>query len=846
METDDTVALLAAAPATAYREYLYRPRGEFAHWIGDQFEIVARPGQPIGQTLQEGDVLLKITLGYMRPGRCTTLTAGDLERVASQPTLPYGQLLLRPRRRVEMSEPLPVEPVVDIDEPNPDRGAAFVQPTITVPDSSVFDEPQPTPPQPTITTKEALVLVRKPYTNPARRRVVLKASHAFNGSGAFTVSKPGLIQFFDAATAGKAVVSGTTFTSDQLIAGVTIFAEGVKASDDVDDVVLRLSLTVDGTRGQSAMQKMTVVELFLDIHQSRTSRGTLPAPLAVAQKLNPGRFVHLQDAGFHHGRAMITVRQPKPADFSGTLELNALDATSPNPRVRLFGATDEIAAAGQVSLGATTKITKRIPPAGVRFWVEGAQVSAAQHDSGFQLGIEGIEHDGDRVGLTVVQFSNLQAAIPGTPPHKPRLLNQLPAPHVFTVGPNGFDEDPMLNPPLPLVENSVVGSAPVLLTVTITPAGTPVRWSAQRASGITAASGGDDAASIVALHAAKAPTIRRTPGNDRQATLLANNTGTFHVRPFVDCNGNDIFDHHIDREPNMVLNLVLGRATLFKDHSRQHHDPQLVRTASGEIISPSGTFDIAHPEHAAIHMNAEVDVVTGGADGRRVIGQFFADWFNNIVAPTLWTLTYTDPGHPVPPHAVPFVFCSNAADAHGPGGEFIPGDLPPKIVDPPILDSGRPHPGTGGDSAALVHSQIRNRTPRAVGERWIVEAVDSPGTRPGAIGGTHPVIAAAQLTGVVTQLRFACHLTLWTNLNKQSAPTGHPADRQYAVLERINWQMDGQWTINPATGAITQVTTPATSITSKATTSPAIAVAGTTEEVRPPAAVPLGRKDAQS
>lgn len=844
METDDTVALLAAAPATAYREYLYRPRGEFARWIGDQFEIVARPGQPIGQTLQEGDVLLKVTLGYMRPGRCTALAAGDLERVASQPTLPYGQLLLRPRRRVEMSEPLPVEPVVDIDEPNPDRAAAFVQPTITVPDSSVFDEPKPTPPQPTITTKEALVLVRKPYTNPALRRVVLKASHAFNGSGAFTVSKPGLIQFFDAATAGKAVVSGTTFTSDQLVAGATIFAEGVKASDDVDDVVLRLSLTVDGKRGQSAMQKMTAVELFLDIHQSRTSRGTPPAPLAAAQKLNPGRFVHLQDAGLHHGRAMITVRQPKPADFSGTLELKALDANSPNPRVRLFGAADEVAAAGQVSLGATTKITKRIPPAGVQFWAEGAQVSAAQHDSGFQLGIEGIEHDGDRVAVTVVQFSNLQAAIPGTPPHTARLGNQLPAPHVFTVGPNRFDEDPVLNPPLPLVENSVVGSAPVVLTVTVTPAGTPVRWNAQRASGISAASGGDDAGSIVALHAAKAPTIQRTPGNDRQATLLADNTGTFHVRPFVDCNGNDIFDHHIDREPNMVLNLVLGRATLFLDSSLRHNNPQLAPAIGGGVRSTSGAFDINAPQTAAIHMNAQVDVVTGGTDGRRVIGQFFAGWFNNVVAPRLWSPTYTDPGPPASAHAKPSVFCSNGPAVRGPGGEFIPGDPAPALVAPPILDTGRLHPGTGGDSAALTRSRIRNRIPRAVGERWIVEAVDSPGA--GDIGGTHPVVAAAHLTGFVIQLRFVCHLTLWTNLNNQSAPTGDPADRQYAVLEHINWQMDGQWTINPATGALTQVTVPATNITSRAKISPAIAVAGTTEEVRPPAAVPLIREDARS
>ena len=47
MDTDDTIVLLAAAPATAYREYLYRPRGQLARWIDDRFDVVARPGQRI-------------------------------------------------------------------------------------------------------------------------------------------------------------------------------------------------------------------------------------------------------------------------------------------------------------------------------------------------------------------------------------------------------------------------------------------------------------------------------------------------------------------------------------------------------------------------------------------------------------------------------------------------------------------------------------------------------------------------------------------------------------------------------------------------------------------------------
>src|SRR5262249_18137858 len=174
---------------------------------------------------------------------------------------------------------------------------------------------------------------------------------------------------------------------------------------------------------------------------------------------------------------------------------------------------------------------------------------------------------------------------------------------------------------------------------------------------ISAAHGGDDTATIVALHAAKKPTVRPTPGNDLRATLLADNTGTFHVRPFVDCNGNNTFDYHIDREPNMVLNLVLGRATLFADSSLPHNNFVVAGAAGGGISMVSGAFAIGPPGTAAIHMNAQVDVVTGGADGRRVIDQFFGGWFNNVVEPSLFTGAYTDPVPPVGAHPTPFVFC---------------------------------------------------------------------------------------------------------------------------------------------------------------------------------------------
>src|SRR5436190_23913654 len=103
METEDVVVLLAAAPATAYREYLYRPRGPFARWIDDRFEVLATPGRCASQPVREGDLLLDVTLGRPGGGRCITLTIGEPDLDLDRYRLPPGRLLLRPRKPAQMS-----------------------------------------------------------------------------------------------------------------------------------------------------------------------------------------------------------------------------------------------------------------------------------------------------------------------------------------------------------------------------------------------------------------------------------------------------------------------------------------------------------------------------------------------------------------------------------------------------------------------------------------------------------------------------------------------------------------------------------------------------------------------
>ncbi len=702
-----------------------------------------------------------------------------------------------------------------------DRAALTVSPTVTGP---------------------AAVVVKKSHTNPARQAIRLGVSAGFSGTGTLSRSSD-TVRFFDAVAGGNEILFDGTdnvFTDAQLVGGHQIYAEGARASAAVGDV--SLTLTVGGQPGLAATHRMTSVEVTLDVHMSRTSQAALPPPVAEADKVASGRFVHRQDPGNHAGRAMLTVRRAKPEAFVGNLVLRALDG-----RVRIFGQADEVAAAGQAPVATPlTVASAATPPAGSVFWVEGVTVSAALRDSGFQLGLENVEADGDRIAATVVQLSNLTAQIPATPARTARLGNSPVPSHAFTVGAAfaaaDFDEDFTVNSALPLVENSVVAGTPVQLSVNVAPAGTPVLWSTQRASGLPAAGGGDDDPVIVALTPRSTPTLTVSGANPLQATLLADNVGSFHIRPFVDGNGNGTFDHRIDREPNIIMNLILGRVTLHRDTSIARSNNFTVNPlAGGGLVVDSGSFLVNSPATTAMHMNAQIDVVTGGSKGRRDIDQFHGGWINNVTGPNVATATYTDTTVAPPTvHPAPRVFASNTP----PSRVFVPGGAAPALIAPPVLDSGRgAAAGSGGDSATLGQSRIRTRVPRPLGQRWIVEAVDSPALR---AAGQHPGRPNPRLTGFSFSPAFEAFLAVWTNRSATITPTGDPADRVYAVVRRITWLQNGQWTIVAATGAIVQTVAPTTAAPASTTTSPAVAAPATGVEVRPPVAVPNLGLDAQA
>ena len=176
----------------------------------------------------------------------------------------------------------------------------------------------------------------------------------------------------------------------------------MKASDKVDDVVLTLSLTVDGKKGLSATRTMTAVELTLDIANLPDAAGADRGNLAAAEKANPGRFLQIQTPARQATRARLTIRPPRPAGFTGALVLRRLTAG-----VDMF-ATEAVGAA-DVPIGAELSVPSPVPAAGRTVFAQGAKISTGPRDTGIQLGLAGGDADGDRVAITVAAVEVIRA-----------------------------------------------------------------------------------------------------------------------------------------------------------------------------------------------------------------------------------------------------------------------------------------------------------------------------------------------------------------------------------------------------------------------------------------------------
>lgn len=248
------------------------------------------------------------------------------------------------------------------------------------------------------------VLVKKAPAEPARQTVTLKTGVPFRGTGTldrslFLVA----VALFRTATGGAEIQFDgveNRFTGAELSAGLTLFAEGRTRSIQVDDY--RLTLILEGGTspgGLPAEARMTAVELTLDVFLSRPLAGGAPPLMTAAQKAAPGRFVQVAHPSFGHERAKLIARAPEP-NLACEMVLSVLSGGA----LRLF--TEEVAADGQIALPLpNTFLSGLALGGGIEHFVEASGRSAALRDTGFQLGIVGVDPDGDRVPMTALELA---------------------------------------------------------------------------------------------------------------------------------------------------------------------------------------------------------------------------------------------------------------------------------------------------------------------------------------------------------------------------------------------------------------------------------------------------------
>lgn len=259
-----------------------------------------------------------------------------------------------------------------------------------------------------VTPGQKAVLVKRPYTNPPPTKVTLRTDAGFTGTGTFTVSNQN-IAFTKPGAAAPMKFDGTdnVFAGTDLTAGVVLSAEGVKASAAKDDVELTLTLAGGGKiNGPPAKAKLTAVELLLDICDPRTGAGADPAALPTAaaapaagatatDKFFLGRPLPVQGDPKIDERALLIIRQVKPADFQGKLSLARED-----DKITLFEKEDFASGETEKALPFVFQ-ANTIPADGLKFFVEGTKPSGGVRDTGLTLGLDGGPPDGDHVKITV-------------------------------------------------------------------------------------------------------------------------------------------------------------------------------------------------------------------------------------------------------------------------------------------------------------------------------------------------------------------------------------------------------------------------------------------------------------
>jgi hypothetical protein len=581
-------------------------------------------------------------------------------------------------------------------------------------------------------------------------------------------------------------------------AGLNLWAEGTDYSRAVLDTGFILGISdLPGQEGDRV--QITVIRSILDVYQSRRDPKKDPDAIDQGKRMNPGRFVHLQDGGNHHGRAKVRIRKVDPPDWDGTLELlvcNASDGSTANANMRVMSA--ETAGAAQAN---PYKVhhSSAFAATGDVEWVEGAAASGALRDNQLRLKVADAEGAADRCNFTVANFTKIHVTIHPTPALTPAngaaMAPPVAAPADHTFDATSYDEALAANPPLVLMRNA---QPDILLEVTAAPAGLPILWAAVRNSTDHKDLGG----------ASDLPTVK-SQATVTKATLNADNKGWFRIRPYIDCNGSNSYN---DGEPSMPLNLILADAKLVNDRSAAHPDKLAVSLAPPVFIVSNGGW-AALPgglAGAGMAMDLDMEVTGGGPVGRDGLDSVFAGLINCLKNVEISAVYVDSAAAPPTSHKLVNRYVYNGALALSAlnGKPLFTGAIAepaPAALAFPLLDSGRnvggvSIAGKGGDTATMNNSTLNPPTNLAVGQQYTVQCIDSPG-RPFPLA--HPAHPTESLVSVSYLQEFVANFCLWTNITKVSGATGDPADRVYSVIRVRPWTVEGAWNINVAAGTFT-------------------------------------------
>ena len=618
--------------------------------------------------------------------------------------------------------------------------------------------------------------------------------------------------------------------------GKTFWVEGRTTSGAISDTGFKVGVVgVDNAEGDRVT--MSVIEAELVIHKSRSviKASGDPDAFSDGDKLDKARYLHKQNGKGHHGRGMITVKKIKPDGFIGkvfftTWKVGYAPAYSESivkadPSVKIFEEEDA-AGATQTAVAFDSDIDHpaTFPVKGKRYWVEGAKTSAELRDVQIRLGVRDIDKGCDRANFTVVRFKQLKADIPSTPANTVRNIqtgkgsNSPVTRHELKMAdPAPADKDCSElfseNEPLVLVEGSVKDSDQIKLSVVVEPAGkkVPVKWSVQRFSHKAHGEGDPDA--IINLpNNSNDPGLTADGGDVLKATLKVDAAGSFHVRPFIDCNDDDLFNHNdvngvrIDREPFLIMNLQLIRVEGMSNLSSGKDDAGTngTRKTMRALGPPFGNKNVPvqistgnQPwtnGQCAITMRNIARVIGGGSDGKRGLDKLFSGWCNNMqntaTSPTGAGLDITHVYTKGTPAVLHTTACWFEVD-----GVRIPA---------PILDAGAYGPanteGTGGNTACGTNGT--NDCPvtkldhaSGIGQSWEVTNVDAPGF---GINPMHPTVAGARLAEFRFNIDFRCDFIFWTNNKGVSDNTNAPACRLYSTVSTNYWTVRFEATYDAA------------------------------------------------